>query len=348
MYRLTLHAMIVFTLAMLLALSIPAATNAATGPEGGATFSLRPVHYDPAHPETQSYFVLDLVAGAGLRNEVRVANTGPAAGTVRLYTVDATTGQNSGAVYAGRDSAPQDTGAWVTLDETELTLGPGEERLVGFSVRAPEGTRPGEHLGGIAAEGVTPSVANAGAGVQITMQTRTVVGVLVNIPGPRVDKVVIENIQAETRAGYQVLRIGLRNEGTHMARLLGNLDLADAAGHPLAQIPLKLDYLLPGTAISYPLAIPGRALAAGNYKVSLNLGFGEGGTAAYAAPLDITTEQVRELYEARGQELPAAPEGQTQSAPPQSALPLAPLLALAVSAALFTTYLLGRRRKAGH
>ncbi|NTU82888.1 MAG: DUF916 domain-containing protein [Chloroflexales bacterium] len=343
MNRLLLGLLTMMTLSILLTLASPAPARA----EGGANFSLRPVHYDPARPATQSYFILDFQAGENLRSEMRVVNTGQAAGTVRLYPIDAATGQNSGAIYEGRESTPRDTGAWLTLDTNELTLGPGEERLVGFSVNVPADARPGEHLGGIAAEGQAAPPTDSGAAVQITMQTRTVVAVLVNIPGPRVDKVVIEGIQPETQGSYQMLRIGLRNEGTHMARLVGSLDLSDSTGRPLAQIPLKLDYLLPGTAISYPLAIPNQALAAGDYRADLKLSYGEGETTTLAAPLVITSEQIRELYTARGQQLPDLPTAPAQSAQTQGAQPLIPPLLFTISAVLFAAYLLRRRRAKG-
>ena len=85
-------------------------------------------------------------------DRIRVVNTGGRTGTAYLYAVDATTGQTSGAVYLSRQSPKRDVGAWIRLSQSNVTLAPGKNAVVDYTIRIPATVRPGDHLGGIVAE----------------------------------------------------------------------------------------------------------------------------------------------------------------------------------------------------
>src|SRR5207244_6003845 len=87
------------------------------------------------------YFVYPLAPGAARTGGVIVSNSGTAAGTVKLFTADATTGRTTGTVYL-TDKNPTRTGAWVELAAKSLFLKPGAHRLVGFTVHVPGGPNP--------------------------------------------------------------------------------------------------------------------------------------------------------------------------------------------------------------
>src|SRR6266571_7499784 len=82
------------------------------------------------------YFVYPANAGSVLHGAVAVTNTGDRAGSVKLYTADATTGATSGTVYL-TDSAPAGVGTWISLDSPMLTLKPRQRATVPFTVRVP-------------------------------------------------------------------------------------------------------------------------------------------------------------------------------------------------------------------
>jgi Bacterial protein of unknown function (DUF916) len=115
---------------------------------GDASFALKPITYDPALTVTKSYFVLVARPGAVIQDRIRIVNTGGRTGTAYLYPVDATTGQTSGAVYLSRQSPRHDVGAWIRLARSTVTLGPGKDVVVPFTIRVPLSIRPGDHLGG--------------------------------------------------------------------------------------------------------------------------------------------------------------------------------------------------------
>jgi hypothetical protein len=264
---------------------------------GQANFALKPVLYDPSNPVTQSYFVFDSKPGIVVKSSVRVTNTGTARGSVSLYTVDATTGQTSGAVYLNHDDPRKDVGAWMTLGARQLTLNPGQNQVVSFEVAIPSKVRPGQHLGGIVAENLTQSSSQQNnSAIQIKVKNLTIVAVQVNLPGTSVEQLVGTGVQAGGDNGYQQLLLGLSNTGTVMLKPSGSLQVANAQGQVVKNVSLKLDTFLPQTAIDYPVAITGQALGPGDYQARLTLTYGHGHSLHYTARFTITQQQITQTF----------------------------------------------------
>src|SRR5207245_4589025 len=94
------------------------------------------------------YFVYSLPPGSVQQGGVIISNSGTAAGSVKLFAADATTGRTTGTVYL-TDRKAQRVGAWITLSTTTLTLKPGQHQTVHFTVRVPANAGPGQWVGGI-------------------------------------------------------------------------------------------------------------------------------------------------------------------------------------------------------
>ncbi|HZT17393.1 MAG TPA: DUF916 domain-containing protein [Gaiellaceae bacterium] len=261
--------------AVLLAAAAPA--TAASPPQ--AVFALRPVTFDAAIPATKSYFVLPAKPGETLTTEVRISNVGSAPGRALLYPVDATTGQTSGAVYLSRAAPRRDVGSWVHLGAASVTLAPGASRTVGFSVQVPPSVRPGQHLGGIVAENATVQGAQGQGrsgghvgGFRIRIRQLTIVAVQVDLPGPQLARLAVGGIDPGGNGhGYQQLMFGLRNTGTVMVKPTGTLAVTNDRDRRIERAALRLDTVLPRTAIDYPVLVRGRLLPAGRYRASVVL-----------------------------------------------------------------------------
>jgi hypothetical protein len=335
----------------LLAASLTTSLTLAASTAGPA-FGLRPVHYDPQRPATQSYFVYDAALGQTLTDAVLVRNSGTAAGTVRLYAVDATTGATSGVVYLTGDAPRQDVGAWIQLDQAELTLGPGEERQVPFTVTVPPAARAGQHLGALVAEDTAAPPGALGGAVHATIQTRAVTAVQVTLPGDVVEAMAVTGITPGGMAGTQQLLVGLRNDGTTLVKPTGTLTVTDGTGREVQRLPLTLDTFLPHTAIPYPMAVARQALGAGTYHATLDLTYGTSGATHYQGAFTVTPAQVAQVFPPQTSVAPLAPPSAAPTAPAGS--PTAWLesgaglaVALAVLAALLVTgFLVGRRSAA--
>jgi hypothetical protein len=269
---------------------------------GEAKFGLKPLLYDSAQPLTRSYFIFDIKPGSVIQSRVVVSNSGTVVGSVRLYAVDATTAQTSGAVYLNRTDPRKDVGNWVRLDTQQLTLSPGQRRIVSFHVTVPNTVRSGVHLGGIVAEKVAqasdsqPQKKNAPL---IHVTTRTVVAVQANLPGTPVEQMAGAGIQAGGQNGYQQLLVGLSNIGTEMLKPSGTLQVADSQGHILKEMTLKLDTFLPHTSIHYPVAIKGQALLPDTYRAILTLTY-HSHVLHYSTQFAITRQQVEQAFSAPG------------------------------------------------
>ena len=302
--RLVMGASLLFIVILGVLLEAPLGLSSIAHADGGGPeFGLQPVLYDPSDPLTKSYFIFDSKAGVVLKSRVRVTNVGTARGSVSLYTVDATTGQTSGAVYLNRNDPRNDVGAWVTLGMQHLTLDPGQSKIVSFQVNIPSSVRPGQHLGGIVAENLTQlsstpaSNANGNTGTfQIKVKNLTIIAVQVNLPGTPVEQMAATAIQAGGQNGYQNLLLGLSNTGTVMLKPYGSLQVTDAQGQSVVNQSLRLDTFLPQTAINYPVYIKGPALVPGDYQAVLTLMYGHNQFLHYTTKFSITQQQVTQVF----------------------------------------------------
>jgi hypothetical protein len=304
----------VFVLAVLVAAGAGATPVRA---DSGPVFTLSPVTYDPALPQTKSYFVINTEPGATVHSQVRVTNAGAVAGTARLYPVDGATGQTSGVVFLNREDPRAAAGTWLDPALQTLNLGPGESRVAGFSVRVPADAQSGQHVAGLAVEDAAPKQPESEssgpqkekAGFSVTVLSRAVIAVQLNLPGPQVDELQVSSIASDGNEGYQRLLVGLKNNGNTMEKPTGSLQVMDAGGHVLQDLPLKLDTLLPQTAIDYPVAVQNRALGAGDYHTTLTLDYGQGKQLRASLPLHISPAAAAQVFQAPKALAPAGSHG---------------------------------------
>lgn len=264
----------------------------------GASFSLRPTTPNPEYPQTTSYFILDATPGTVIHDTVTITNKGDAPGTARIFAVDGLTAQTTGIVYGDADDTPTGVGAWITLDQSEVTLEPGESQTVGFTIAVPEGAPAEHHVGGIGVQGVEAREATPQAGVAIKVQTRVISAVQVNVPGPLVEQVNVSGIASEVKRGRHTLTLGLSNDGTRMVKPKGTLTIAGSDGQVIREIPLEMNTFLPRTAIDYPIAIPDAPLAAGDYTATLDLTYGTAGHTREELGFSVTAAQAQEVKQA--------------------------------------------------
>jgi len=263
---------------------------------GKPSFSLQPVTYNSAVPATKSYFVLNGQAGTTVQENMRVVNVGTATGAVSIYPVTATTSEATGIAYLSKTAALKDVAAWTKLHAQQLTLTPSQNQVISFQVVIPDSAQVGQHLGGIAAENLTPSGTVNGGALRINVVDRTIIPVEVNIPGPLVEQMVVTGAKAGGSNGYQTIILNIANTGNVMLKPTGELKVSSAQGLLLQDLPVKMDTFLPDTSINYPVYVQKKALTAGDYQVSLHLNYGHGKTLDYTKKLTITQDQVKQAF----------------------------------------------------
>jgi hypothetical protein len=285
------RALLVFCLLALLAVG-PIAKASARGP----TFTLKALDVAPGAP----YFVFDSRPGASVGAAVRVENEGDRPGTVRLYAVDAVTGETTGAVYRSREDPRRDVGAWTSMPVHQLRLAPGQSRVVTFSVKVPAGAGAGQHLGGIVAENAALRKTNsrkAGKGTfRINIRNLSILAVQVNLPGTPVEKLRLHGVKPGPAEGFQTLLIGMRNEGNQLVKGTGSVIVSGQGGEQLKQSKFNVDTFVPRTAIEYPFPVPGEALSAGRYRAAITVKYGHGHVARLTTWFTISDKQVEQVF----------------------------------------------------
>ena len=267
---------------------------------GSASFSMQPLHTDPTNPVTKSYFVLSSKAGTTQQNGIRITNTGSATGTVTLYAVDATTGQNSGLVYNPQNAPRNDVGAWIQLEQQQLTLTPGQSQIVPFQVNTPRDAWSGQHIGGIVASSIVQASTQQHNTFHVNVQNLSIVAVQVTVAGPQTEQLAATDVRAGGANGYQNLLVGLSNTGTTLLKPYGTLQVTDSQGHVRQTIAVKLDTFLPRTTINYPIYMQKTPLTAGTYTVKVQLNYGHQHTLSTTKTLTITSQQIAQVFKAQG------------------------------------------------
>lgn len=283
---------LLFICVLILATLGPAALAAGRGP----AFTVKALGAPPG----ASYFVFGSRPGATIDGAVRVANTGDRSGTVRLYGVDAVTGETTGAVYRSRDDPRRDVGSWLSMPVHQLRLRPSQRRVVHFRVRVPSRVRPGQHLGGIVAENAalqkTKRRKRGRGSFRIDIRNLSILAVQVNLPGPRVEKLALTSVRPGHAEGFQTLLIGMRNEGDRLLKGSGSMLVSGENGEALKRATFAVDTFVPRTSIAYPFAVPGEALPAGRYRAVVTIAYGHGHTTHLTRWFTISDKQIEQVF----------------------------------------------------
>lgn len=248
-------------LAVALLCGAAAVPSAGAAAPQDASFVLKPVTYDPALTATKSYFILATKPGAVVRDRVRIVNTGGKTGTAVLSAVDATTGKASGAVYFSRNAPRRDVGAWISIAQPKVTLAPGKDAVVRFTVHVPRAARPGDHLGAIVAEDAQHPANGRGWITAVELQ----------LPGPVVGGVVATAVWTGGEHGYRYLYLHLASTSTVLTKAAATLTVRDEAGRVVARRSIQLDTFVPGTTIDYPALLPKHVLKPGRYTAEVRV-----------------------------------------------------------------------------
>jgi hypothetical protein len=295
-------------------------------------FSVRPGEIDPNDAATRAYFKPLLKPGAGATLHVIVTNLGVASLHLLVNSVDGLTGQTSGSVYANRQDPVVKAGAWVAPSAHEIIVAPGAVRSVPFTIHVPTNATPGDHLAGIAFENAL--VASSGGSFAVKQIMREVVGIQIQVPGAASTHVGVGALALQSLPGtsFASVIVNLSNDGTLLCKPSLTVTLGGADGRARTATR-KLDTILPGDTIAYPLPWPD-SLSPGTYAARASTA--ECGPSAKTAEVPLAL---------------GVPLNGTQHATHVPARPFrVPLFSLALAVALaiaglFFGLLIGKRRR---
>jgi hypothetical protein len=275
--------------ALLLAVSPVHAANGAGAP------AVRTV---PNFPH--GYIEYSLAPSARASDSIRVGDEGDAVGTFNLFAVDGFTSNLSGVVYGDATDALHDgpagngefgAGRWITLTPPRLSLQPGQQTTVAYTVQVPAGTHAGDYVGAISAENPVPTAAPpSGQGVGLNITQRSVIAVVVHVPGKLTPPnftmgkptIAVENQRR------QVITFPLTYGGDTLIKPHLAFSVAGADGKVLLHFDQQLDTFVPHSTIKYPFPIDTTTLVPGTYRITGTFGDGGSGTAPIDTSIAVT------------------------------------------------------------
>lgn len=200
----------------------------------------RPANPDPSNPRTQSIFIMTLNRGQSKQDVVTVANNGDTTQTIKLYAVDGVV-TNTGAYTCRQDAeARVGLGSWTQLSQSEVTLAPGKDINVPFTVSMPANADVGEHDGCIVFASADDAVSNSTGNVQI--HTRQAIRLVATVPGDLKRDITIQSFDFKPTDGKALYNVALKNVGNVSAdvdvkvtvrSLFGNLLYSNGGGYPV-------------------------------------------------------------------------------------------------------------------
>lgn len=176
-----------------------------------AGFGARPAFPREDNPRTESIFVHTLTPGQVQDEGVRVVNNSDETKTLLVYAADSIRSTDGAFACEQLSDGRDDVGAWIELEQSEVTLPSLSNVIVPFSITIPPQASVGEHNGCILIQekNTAPSQKKAGALISI----RTGLRVAVTIPGEIVRKLDTPTIGVEKRSNSLFVTASASNEG---------------------------------------------------------------------------------------------------------------------------------------
>jgi hypothetical protein len=142
-------------------------------------------------------------------------------------------------VYAtAKDANEFELASWVSYEESELTISPGEKRDLHFTVKFPENARPGSHMAGIFLADKPSQEIKQGSSIGFE------VGAIMHfrMAGEVIDDTRIREFFSTKiiyGTAYVPFTIRLENVGNSLARPRGIIDITNMFGKKIASLPVN-------------------------------------------------------------------------------------------------------------
>ena len=177
-------------------------------------------------PRARIYIVDHVSQGTTIERRLQVSNRSDRPAQIRLYIAGATAGAGA---FRASDEADQDLVEWGSLDQTELSLGPGERSQFQVRIDVPAGVPDGERYGVIFAE-LPPA---EGAPGQVGIGARVGLRIYLSVGEgrePASDFEIRSLTARRDRDGRKQVTAQVRNTGGRALDMSGELELKDGPG----------------------------------------------------------------------------------------------------------------------
>lgn len=185
---------------------------------------------------------------------------------------------------------------WVSLSQTEIVLGPNEEKTFNFTINVPDGASPGGHFGGVFVSVDAPDIQRSGAA--IGYQVGNIISIRVS--GDANESASIRQFSTDKFIhGSSDINFSLRveNAGNVLVRPSGPLEITNMLGKKVETVLFNESRgaVFPLSVREYKLNWVGNGTGFGRYEATVALGYGDAGAkktmastvSFWVLPLDI-------------------------------------------------------------
>lgn len=189
----------------------------------------------------------------------------------------ASTSPLGGVVYGQPASRQHGVAGWLTPTLTNMPLAAEQSQRAGFRLSVPAGTPPGDYVAalvaGSPAKATSTATTSGGRKVRFLVSTRTIVAVVVHIPGPSNLSAHFGAPQVRLLQQRQLIGVLIHDTSNRLIKPYLTARLRRCSSRaPLLRLSRQLDTFVPHTSIEYPWYLTGgQSLEAGCYQIRLAL-----------------------------------------------------------------------------
>ena len=211
--------------------------------------------------QTRSRYSYQVDPGQQVSDEYLVQNTGSTPQAVTVYATDAFNSEDGSFALLDGAVEAQDVGRWVSFadgsNKVQITLDPGGQQVIPFTVSVPADARPGDHAGGIIVSALSP------AG-EVSVDRRVAIRLYARVHGELQPGLTISSITSSYRgelnpfAGETSLTISLQNTGNVSLGANTVAQVRGIFGIPLSDLTrTPIPEMLPGSSRTVTIVVPG-------------------------------------------------------------------------------------------
>ncbi len=227
-----------------------------------------------ANDPNGSWFVYELEPGKTINEKAAVINLYDEPVEVEVYPVDATTTKDGAFSLKQKNDEIESVGGWVEGLPLKLSLQAKERQIIDFSFTIPEGTEPGDYLGGLVVQKVSVDETK----MQVKTVVRTGVRIYLTVPGEVKREIEVTKLEFKKIKGKYKLLLSLKNTGNvRLENMLVKLNLKSKWGWPpesRASYP-QAAVMFPGKEISLELPWENSKPILGQFDLKIEVIFGE-------------------------------------------------------------------------
>lgn len=207
-------------------------------------------------------------SGEQYTGTIRLRNTGAQPQQARVSSSDYRFLADGRTFYERPGTGARSNAPWVRFSPAQLTLAPGEEATVAYTVAVPaDAALRGSYWSVLLVETVDDAPADVRAGrVGLAPTIRYAVQLATHV-GQAERRIALEGAHLATDGGGKALQVDVLNTGGHADRLELRVDLFDADGAPAGRLTSTRGLVYPGSSIRQRFDLA--SLPPGTYRALL-------------------------------------------------------------------------------